>query len=154
MDVTQFSLAAFAASVAAGILGSLLGLGGGVIVVPVLTLVFGIDIHYAVGASIVSVIATSSGATTTVLKQGIANLRAGMLLEMATSTGAVLGAMAAAFVSSSFLYLIFGLMLAYSAIAMFRRRNADAHPNGASDNWASRLRLAGEYLDSASGKVV
>ncbi len=154
MDITQFSFATFAVSVGAGILGSLLGLGGGVIVVPVLTLLFGIDIHYAVGASIVSVIATSSGATSTVLRQGIANLRAGMLLEMATSTGAVLGAMAAAFVSSSFLYLIFGVMLAYSAIAMFRRRHADETPNKVNDIWAKRLRLAGEYLDRASGKVV
>lgn len=154
MDITQFSLAAFAASVVAGLLGSLLGLGGGVIVVPVLTLVFGIDIHYAVGASIVSVIATSSGATTSVLRQGIANLRAGMLLEMATSTGAVVGAMAAAFVSSNFLYLIFGLMLTYSAGAMFRRRHADEAPNRANDNWSKRLKLAGEYPDRATGKVV
>lgn len=154
MDITQFSLAAFAASVAAGVLGSLLGLGGGVIVVPVLTLVFGIDIHYAVGASIVSVIATSSGATSTVLRQGIANLRAGMLLETATSTGAVLGAMAAAFVSSGFLYIIFGVMLAYSAIAMFRRRNADEAPNRVNDKWARRLGLAGTYLDRATDRVV
>lgn len=154
MDITQFSLVAFAASVAAGVLGSLLGLGGGVIVVPVLTLVFGIDIHYAVGASIVSVIATSSGATTSVLRQGIANLRAGMLLETATSTGAVAGAMAAALVSSNFLYLIFGLILAYSALAMFRRRHADESPNRANDGWSKRLHLAGEYLDRATGKVV
>ena len=154
MDITQFSLAAFAASVGAGMLGSLLGLGGGIIVIPVLTLIFGIDIHYAVGASIVSVIATSSGATTSVLRQGIANLRAGMLLEMATSTGAVAGATVATLVSGNVLYLIFAIVLAYSAAAMFRGRNADETPNKLSDRWAQRLHLAGEYLDQATGKVV
>jgi uncharacterized protein len=152
MDVAQFSVATFLASVGAGVLGSLLGLGGGIIVIPVLTLLFGIDIHYAVGASIVSVIATSSGATASHLREGIANLRAGMLLEMATSTGAVAGASAAALISGNVLYLIFGIVLAYSAIAMLR--HGHAKPTQDNDRWSQRLKLGGEYLDRATGKVV
>ncbi len=154
MDPVQFSVVLFAAAVFAGVLGSLLGLGGGIIVIPVLTLLMGVDIRYAVGASIVSVIATSSGATAAHLREGVANLRAGMLLETATTTGAVLGALVAAFVAANALFLIFAVVLAYSAVAMFRRRHADQKPNLADDRWSRRLRLGGRYLDRATGQVV
>lgn len=154
MDPMQFSVVLFAASVFAGVLGSLLGLGGGIIVIPVLTLLMGVDIHYAVGASIVSVIATSSGATAAHLKEGIANLRVGMLLEVATTTGAVLGALIAAFVASNALFLIFAVVLAYSAVAMFQRRHADLSPNLLDDRWSKRLHLSGRYRDRATGKVL
>ncbi len=154
MDPMQFFLATFATSVGAGVLGSLLGLGGGIIVIPALTLLFGVDIRYAIGASIVSVIATSSGATVSHLKHSIANLRAGMLLEMATTTGAVIGAILGAFITGSALYLIFAVMLGYSAIAMFHRRHADLTPNLANDRWSERLKLAGQFLDQANGRVV
>ncbi len=154
MDPTQFILAAFAVSAFAGVLGSLLGLGGGIIVIPALTLLFGVDIRYAIGASIVSVIATSSGATVSHLKESIANLRVGMLLETATTTGAVGGAMLGAFVTGSALYLIFAVMLAYSAVAMFHRRNADNTPNLANDRWSRRLKLGGQFLDRANGRVL
>ncbi len=154
MEPLQFFLAILAAAVVAGIVGSLLGLGGGIIVIPALTLLLGVDIHHAVGASIVSVIATSSGATASNLRQGVANLRVGMLLEAATVTGAVLGATAAAYVGSQALYLIFAAMLTYSAIAMYRRRHADQKPNLANDRWSERLGLAGQYADRATGNVV
>ncbi|MCL4369503.1 MAG: sulfite exporter TauE/SafE family protein [Chloroflexi bacterium] len=154
MDPTQFILAAFAVSAFAGVLGSLLGLGGGIIVIPALTLLFGVDIRYAIGASIVSVIATSSGATVSHLKESIANLRVGMLLETATTTGAVGGAMLGAFVTGSALYLIFAVMLAYSAVAMFHRRHADQTPNLANDRWSERLKLGGQFLDRANDRVV
>ncbi len=154
MDPTHFLLATFAVSVLAGVLGSLLGLGGGIIVIPALTLLFGVDIRYAIGASIVSVIATSSGATASHLKESIANLRVGMLLETATTTGAVGGAMLGAFVTGSALYLIFAAVLAYSALAMFRRRHADQTPNLANDRWSERLKLGGQFLDRANDRVV
>src|ERR1700748_1174495 len=92
MSPLHFTLIAFALSVVAGILGSLLGLGGGIIVVPVLTLLFHIDIRYAIGASIVSVIATSSGAAAAYVRERMTNLRVAMLLEVATTTGALTGA--------------------------------------------------------------
>ncbi len=154
IDPTHFFLAAFAASVAAGVLGSLLGLGGGIIVIPVLTLLLGVDIRYAIGASIVSVIATSSGATASHLKESIANLRIGMLLETATTTGAIIGALLGAFITGGALYLIFAVVLAYSAVQMFRRRHADLTPNLADDRWSERLKLGGHYLDRANGRVM
>ncbi len=154
MDPTQFFLATFTISVLAGILGSLLGLGGGIIVIPALTLLLGVDIRYAIGASIVSVIATSSGATAAHLKEHVANLRVGMLLETATATGAVVGALLSAFVTGGVLYLIFAAVLAYSAIAMFRRRHADRTPNLADDRWSRRLGLGSRYVDRANGRMV
>ncbi len=95
MEPLTFFALLFGCSMGAGALGALLGLGGGVILVPVLTLMAGLDIHYAIGASIVSVIATSSGAAATYVGDRITNLRLGMFLEMATTTGAVTGALVA-----------------------------------------------------------
>src|SRR3954464_5008611 len=88
----QFTLITFAASVVAGVLGSLLGLGGGIIVIPVLTLLLNIDIRYAIGASVVSIIATSSGAAAAYVREHMTNLRVAMVLEIATTTGAISGA--------------------------------------------------------------
>src|SRR5690348_14662707 len=106
MNVLQFDLAVLAISVIAGLLGSLLGLGGGIIVIPVLTLWLHIDIRYAIGASIVSVIATSSGAAATYVRERLANLRVAMVLELATTTGAITGAALAGRISTRGLYLI------------------------------------------------
>jgi uncharacterized membrane protein YfcA len=92
MTPLELTLAVFATSVVAGVLGALLGLGGGIIVVPALTLLFGIDIRYAIGASIVSVIATSSGAAAAYVRERMTNLRVAMLLELGTTTGALSGA--------------------------------------------------------------
>jgi uncharacterized protein len=143
MDVLAFSLVVFAASALAGFLGSLTGLGGGVIVTPVLTLMLGVDIHYAMGASLVSVIATSSGAAAAYVKEGFANVRVGMFLEIATTLGAVAGAHLTAVVPGSALAIIFGGVLLYSAW-----HSVHAPPDqtgGTSDPLASRLRLDGSY---------
>ena len=154
MDQTQLFAALFASSVAAGMLGSLLGLGGGIIVIPVLTLLLGVDIRYAVGASIVSVIATSNGATASHLKDGIANLKVGMLLETATTTGALIGALATAAIGGRPLYLIFSVVLATSSVVMFLRRNTDETPNLSNHRWAARLGLGSSFQDRATGQTL
>src|SRR5512146_2361420 len=92
MNIFEFTIFIWLGSFFAGFLGSLTGLGGGVVIVPLLTLVFGVDIHYAIGASLVSVIATSSGAAASFVRQGFSNIRIGMFLEIATTTGALAGA--------------------------------------------------------------
>jgi uncharacterized protein len=102
----------FAIALVAGFLGSLLGLGGGIIVVPALTLLFGIDIRLAIGASIISVIATSSGAAAAYVKEHLANLRVAMFLEIGTTLGAISGAYLAGIVNTRFLFILFGLLLA------------------------------------------
>ena len=116
MNVILFTLFLCAVSVAAGLLGSLTGLGGGVVLIPVLTLLFKVDIHYAIGTSLISVIATSSGAASAYVKEGISNIRLGMFLELATTTGAITGAVIAAYISTSAIAVIFGIILVFSAI--------------------------------------
>jgi uncharacterized membrane protein YfcA len=153
MSPLEFALTLLAISIGAGFLGSLIGLGGGVIVVPALTLLYGIDIRYAIGASIVSVIATSSGAAAAYVRQRLTNLRVAMLLELGTTTGAVSGAFVAGIIHSRWLFTIFGLVLAYSAVAMLRRsrgRREHVPP----DRWADRLRLHGSYVDDVRGEEV
>src|SRR5260370_8998042 len=102
-------------SFVAGLLGSLTGLGGGVVLVPLLTIFFHVDIRYAIGASLVSVIATSSGAAASYVKEGFSNIRIGMFLEIATTTGALLGAFLATPIPTPPLPIIFGAVLLYSA---------------------------------------
>lgn len=157
MTPLTFALIAFGISIAAGVLGSLLGLGGGIIVVPALTLLLGIDIRYAIGASIVSVIATSSGAAAAYVRERMSNLRVAMLLEIGTTTGALTGAFLAGVIAGRWLYVIFGIMLGYSALMMFRKRHEAAGPGGAGvppDKWADRLRLHGSYYDEAAGREI
>jgi uncharacterized protein len=125
VEPLTFFMILFGASVV-GALRSLLGLGDGVIIVPVLPLVVGLNIHYAIGASVVSVIATSSGAAATYVKDKITNLRLGMFLEMATTTGAVPGALVAGVLPGRVLSVIFGLVLAHAAWTMHRSRQEDA----------------------------
>ena len=153
MDLLQFVLVAFAGSVLAGALGSLLGLGGGIIVIPMLTLLLGVDIRYAIGASVVSVIATSSGAAAAFVRDGLTNRRVGLLLEMATTTGAVAGAFAAAFIAGQLLYVVFAVVLSYSAVAMFRRRHAEVPQGMANHPWAERLRLASTYPEAQGRRI-
>jgi len=111
----EFTLLIAAGSFLAGLLGSLTGLGGGVIIVPLLTLLFGMDIRYAIGASLVSVIATSSGAAAAYLKEGFSNIRVGMFLEVATTIGAICGAYLATRIPTAAIAIIFGIVLLYSA---------------------------------------
>jgi len=115
LNTLLFTLLVGAGSVIAGLLGSLTGLGGGVVIVPLLTLVFGVDIRYAVGASLVSIIATSSGAASAYVREGFTNIRAGMFLEIATTFGAIAGASLAVFFAPSVIAVIFGIVLIYSA---------------------------------------
>jgi uncharacterized membrane protein YfcA len=154
MTPLLFTLFAFLIAVVAGLLGSLVGIGGGIIVVPALTLIFGIDIRYAIGASIVSVIATSSGAAAAYVRERMTNLRVAMFLEMATTTGALVGAFIAGKVGGRWLFLIFGLMLGYSAIAMVRKRHEHDHTNRPKDRFADRLRLHDSYYDEALNKQI
>jgi len=115
LTILIFSLLIWLSSFGAGLIGALTGLGGGVVIVPILTSVFGVDIRYAIGASLVSVIATSLGAASIYIKQGYTNLRLGMFLEVATTFGAVVGAIIATFVSVKFLTIILAIVLIYSA---------------------------------------
>jgi uncharacterized protein len=128
----------------AGLLGALTGLGGGVVIVPLLTLVFGIDIRYAVGASLVSVIATSSGAAAAYVKEGFSNIRVGMVLEVATTAGALVGAFVAGLISTGAIAVVFGLVLLYSAFASLRPP-AERVTDGPPDPLAVRLRLNSTY---------
>jgi uncharacterized membrane protein YfcA len=150
----DFVLALFGISVVAGVLGSLVGLGGGVVVVPVLTLLFHVDIRLAIGASIVSVIATSSGAAATYVKERMTNLRAGMFLEVATTTGAVTGAFLTTIAPARALFILFGIVLAYSALAVFQRRHQAAPLLVSHDRLANYFRLHGSYFDEAEQKEI
>ena len=124
MNILVFTLLVACGSLAAGLIGSLTGLGGGVVIVPMLTLLFKVDIHYAIGASLVSVIATSSGAAAAYVKEGYANLRIGMFLEMATVAGALVGASLVHVLPTAAIAVIFGLVLLASA-AFSHKTHAD-----------------------------
>ncbi|MCC7144953.1 MAG: sulfite exporter TauE/SafE family protein [Phycisphaeraceae bacterium] len=151
MDVLQFTFVAFVTAIAAGVLGSWLGLGGGIIIVPALTILLKVDIRFAIGASLVSVIATSSGAGAAYVKEHMANLRLGMFLELATALGALLGAFLAGLIATQWLYVIFGSMMAYTAIAMWRHQGPSAHAALPVDHLSQRLALQGSYFDRSVG---
>jgi uncharacterized membrane protein YfcA len=127
----------------AGLLGALTGLGGGVVIVPLLTLAFGVDFRYAVGASLISVIATSSGAAVAYVREGYTNIRVGMLLEVATTVGAILGAGLAGWIAPSALAVVFGVVLLGSA--WLSARPGPEHVAETADPLAARLRLDGTY---------
>jgi hypothetical protein len=133
-------------SLAAGFLGALTGLGGGVVIIPLLVLVFHVDLRYAMGASLVSVIATSSGAAASYVKEGYSNIRLGMLLEVATTVGALAGAwlVASDLVPKDVIAVIFGLVLTFSAALSVRHRKEHAAEERA-DPLATRLRLDASY---------
>jgi uncharacterized membrane protein YfcA len=144
MNILEFTLLVALGSWIAGFLGALTGLGGGVVLVPLLTLFFKVDIRYAIGASLVSVIATSSGAAAAYVKEGFSNIRIGMFLEIATTLGALLGAFLATKVPAAAIAIIFGLVLVYSAYLSKRPRGK---PLGEEtpDPLATRLRLNGSF---------
>lgn len=154
MTPLLFMALVFAASVAAGVFGSLLGLGGGIIVVPALSLALGVDIRYAIGASIVSVIATSSGAGAAYIKQHLVNIRVAMFLEAATTLGALGGAFLAGVVGGRWLYLVFSTVLAYTAVAMWRRDGMDGPRPARPDAVADALSLHGSFTDQATGREI
>ncbi|HEU4564315.1 MAG TPA: sulfite exporter TauE/SafE family protein [Gemmatimonadaceae bacterium] len=144
MNVIEFTALVAAGAFAAGLLGALTGLGGGVVIVPLLALVFKVDIRYAIGASLVSVIATSSGAAAAYVREGFSNVRIGMVLEVATTVGALFGALLAVLIPSSAIAVVFGLVLLYSAYQSSRPRGEQLI-DGPPDPIAARLRLDSSY---------
>jgi uncharacterized membrane protein YfcA len=151
MSVLLFSLILFLFAISAGLIGSLTGLGGGVVLIPVLTLLFKVDIHYAIGTSLISVIATSSGAAAAYVREGISNIRLGIFLELATTVGAITGAFIATYVATSVIAIIFGLVLIFSALLSLIRHE-DHLIRGEGSYWARRLRLNNSY-PTAEGDV-
>jgi hypothetical protein len=152
MPLLSFTLFVFLGSFAAGLLGALTGLGGGVVLIPLLTLVFHVDIRYAIGASLISVIATSSGAAAAYVREGFSNIRIGMFLEIATTLGAVLGAYLATRVPTRALVVIFGIVLLYSAW-LSRSNLEDEQDNVAINPWSDLLGMSGEYPVAGEGLV-
>src|SRR5579862_3129792 len=114
MGIIEFTGLVLLTSCCAGLLGAITGLGGGVVIVPVLALLFKVDLRYAIGASLISVIATSSGAAAAYVSEGLSNIRIGMFLEIATTLGALLGAYLTARISSHSIAVVFGVVLLYS----------------------------------------
>jgi uncharacterized membrane protein YfcA len=145
VTVLEFTLVIWLGALAAGFLGSLTGLGGGVVIVPLLVLVFQVDLYYAMGASLVSVIATSSGAAAAYVKEGYSNIRIGMFLEIATTLGALAGAFLAAIVAPGAISVVFGVVLLVSAYLSGRHRAEPSAAQTPPDPLATRLRLDGSY---------
>jgi uncharacterized membrane protein YfcA len=143
MSVIELTIIILLGSFCAGLLGSLTGLGGGFIIIPLLTLVLHVDIHYAIGASLVSVIATSSGSAAAFVKEGITNLRLGMFLEIATTAGAMAGAILAIYVPTHYIAILFGLILLFSALMSLQKK---AKQTITEKNYlAEKLRLNSSY---------
>jgi len=147
-------LGIFLISLSAGVLGALAGVGGGILVIPALTVVFGIDIRLAIGASIVSVIATSSGAAAAYVRDRLTNLRIGMFLELATTSGAVAGALLTAIVAPQLLYVVLGVVLLLSAAMQLTRLGEELPPARSPSPMAQRLGLGDSYPDARLGRDV
>jgi uncharacterized protein len=145
MTASMFTLVVLLMAVVAGFLGSLTGLGGGVVIVPALALALGVDIKYAIGASLVSVIATSSGAAAAYVREGFSNIRIGMFLEIATTLGAIAGAFLATRVTTHVIAVVFGLVLIQAAWQSFFNSAPETGHPVQSDALATRLRLGSDY---------
>ena len=155
VEILQFMLIA----VLAGFLGSLVGLGGGIIITPALTILFGFDIKYAIGASIVAVIATSSGSAIAFVKDYVSNMRVGMLLEVFTTAGGVVGALMAGVFSSKLLYIFFSLILLNSFYGMLKKTGLitklkKEEEKVENDKYADKYKLNSTYYDKATGETV
>jgi len=152
----QTMLIMMAVGLFAGIAGAILGLGGGIIITPVLTLMMGLDIKYAIGASIIAVIATSSGSTIAYLRDEVLNLRVAMFLEIATTIGGISGALLTGILNPKYLYLLFGALLVFSGWNMWRklRRGQEVMTNVKPDRIATKLKLNGSYFDKSEFKRV
>lgn len=144
MTVLVFTLIVLVGAFMAGLLGSLTGLGGGVIIIPLLTLGLGVNIHYAIGASIISVIATSSGSAAAYVKEGITNVRIGMFLEVATTISAIVGVIIASYINASAIMVVFGLILLFSAFMMLKKK-VDHSNNEKTSELADYFKLNGSY---------
>ncbi len=144
LTIWQFSLLVGAGAFLAGLLGSLTGLGGGVVIVPMLTLLFGVDIRYAIGTSLLAVIATSSGAAAAYVREGYTNIRLGLLLEIATTAGALTGAALAIGASADLIAVIFGIVLLFSAYLSLKGV-PPVKPDAQVTRLSTRLRLNSTY---------
>jgi uncharacterized membrane protein YfcA len=144
MTIAVFTALVWLGSVAAGFIGALTGLGGGVVLVPLLVLVFGVNLRYAIGASLVSVIATSSGAAAAYVSEGYSNIRIAMFLEIATTAGALAGAAVAARTPARGIAVVFGIALLYSAYLLSRQHSDETVPSPSS-RLAVALRMNGSY---------
>lgn len=145
LNLELFSLILLLGAVFAGLIGSLTGLGGGVVVIPLLTLGFGVDMRYAIGAALVTSIATSSGAAAAYIKEGITNVRIGMFLEIATTTGAVIGAVVAMYLDKMYIAIIFGLVLIFSAVRSVYKSDENIDFEEKGDKWGEKLKLNGSF---------
>ncbi|MFW9930067.1 MAG: sulfite exporter TauE/SafE family protein [Candidatus Thorarchaeota archaeon] len=147
----------FILALLAGIIGAIMGIGGGIIIVPALTLIFNIPIHYAIGASITAVVATSSTSASSYVKEGISNIRLGMFLESGTTFGALVGAIiTTAFASSDLLFVLFALLLVYASYSMITSAKSTEESQFAerNDRMADILQLQGHYFDKKINKEV
>lgn len=146
------------ASAGIGVLGAVVGLGGGVLIVPFLTLVEGVDIRLAAGTSIAAVLATSAGVATALAREELVSVRVGLFLSLATTTGALVGGYLSGVVPERVLYLVFAAVMAWSAALMFRRRHAELELLRQDEKppspWSERLRLGGRYYDPSLGEEV
>ncbi len=155
MDIhsPEFSVLVCLASVVAGVLGGMLGMASGIFVVPALTLLFGVEIRFAVGASLVAVIACSCGSATSAMENRLTNVRLAILLEIGTTLGALTGVVLVGAFPSSGLFLLFSAVLLVSAYQMFRGRN-EADSCLPPDRWATRLRLDSSYPDPTTKQEI
>ncbi len=144
----------FCGAMLAGVVGSLVGLGGGVLLVPMLTLAFGLPIQYAIGTSIVAVIATSSGSAAAYVRDHLTNMRVGLFLEMATTIGAFSGAFLAGLLVPSLLFVIFGVMLLVAAVPLVFKIGEELPQGVRDDRWAKWLHLSSSYPDRRLGREV
>ncbi|HJZ98746.1 MAG TPA: sulfite exporter TauE/SafE family protein [Candidatus Solibacter sp.] len=152
MSGADFAAAVFVIAAGAGFLGALTGLGGGVILTPVLHLLFHVDLRHAIGATLISVIATSSGGASAYVTEGLSNIRIGMFLEIATASGAIGGALLAAFVPTGLLATLLGVVLLYSSYTSFVMPEDDAAPSQP-DRLAARLRLRGAIAEGGATRA-
>ena len=151
MTVVSFTILVWLGGLAAGLLGALTGLGGGVVIIPLLTLVFGVDIHYALGTSLISVIATSSGAASAYVREGYSNIRIAMFLEVATTLGAIVGASLTTLVPPAAIAVVFGGVLLLSSYLTSRQH--EDRVGCASDPLTARLRMDGSYPTAQGEKA-
>jgi len=153
MTVLAFIFIMFLGAFAAGFVGSLSGLGGGIIIIPLLTVFLGVDIHYAIGTALVAVIATSSGSASAYVREGITNMRLGMFLEIATTIGAVIGALISTNAPTSLLAIIFGATLIFSSLNSIRKKEDHLITPDQGSALAKTLKLSGSYPTATGEKV-
>jgi uncharacterized membrane protein YfcA len=151
--VLEFFLVLFVTSIFAGVFGSIVGLGGGVVIIPVLTLLLGVDIHFAIGASIVAIIATSSGAASTYVRDKMTNVRVGMFLELASTSGAIVGAAVAAYTNSELLEITFGAILLATLIPTLMKIGEDIPKSPELVGLSKTLSLKGSYKENDGTEI-